>query len=93
MKSIIQKDKRCFICGTDRYLESHHAMHGTANRKIADRYGLTVWLCAEHHRGTQGVHGRDGKDIDLHLKQTAQEAFESIYNHDMWMNLFGRNYL
>ena len=42
MKSIIQKEKRCFFCGSVRNLEKHHIFGGTKNRKWSEKYGLTV---------------------------------------------------
>lgn len=90
--SIMQEgEPRCYICGTTQNLELHHAMHGYANRKLADRYHLVVWLCADHHRGKIGVHN----DIvtDERIKRDAQFAFEQIYGHSAWMRVFRKNYL
>lgn len=28
MKSIIQKEKECYLCGTTKGLENHHCVHG-----------------------------------------------------------------
>ena len=67
-KSIIQKKKECIICNSLN-AEEHHVFFGTANRKLSEKYGLKVYLCAEHHRGTRGVHGKDGKMVDSYLKQ------------------------
>lgn len=56
-------------------LERHHALHGTANRRLADQDGLTVWLCPRCHR-------------ELHDKGTGdrvlQRAAESI-----WLRTYG----
>ena len=92
MKSIIQKDRECYLCSITLNLEKHHCIHGTAGRKLADKYGLTVWLCAYHHRDQKnGVHGN--KDLDLWFKQLAQNVFEIAYSHEKWMQIFKRNYL
>lgn len=92
MNSIIQDgEPRCYICGATQNLEVHHAMHGTANRKLADRYQLVVWLCADHHRGRLGVHS--DYVTDERIKKAAQLAFEQRYGHTMWMRTFRRNYL
>lgn len=91
-QSIIQPEAdRCFICGSRCNLERHHAMHGTANRKLAEAYGLTVMLCHEHHNTPLGVH----QDIilDERIKKAAQKAFQDIYGRAMWMRLFRKNYL
>ena len=49
MKSIIQTKKQCFTCGAVQNLQLHHTWHGTANRKLCDKDGLTVWLCLRCH--------------------------------------------
>ena len=92
MKSIIQKDKECYICGRTVGLELHHCIHGRGRRKLATEYGLTVWLCPYHHRDAKhGVHG--DASLDLWFKQLAQNCFEIIWDHEEWMRIFGRNYL
>lgn len=89
-KSILQQSRRCFICGRVTDLECHHVMSGP-NRKWSEKYGLTVWLCHEHHTGNNGVQ-YDRKRGDA-LKRLAQIAFEARYSHDEWMNVFGKNYI
>lgn len=100
-KSIMQNKSggECYLCrkllGIDTpaaYREEHHAMHGTANRKLAEHYGLKVYLCSYHHRtGPVAVHRC--QKTDLILKQDAQKIFEHKYGHAKWMEVFGRNYL
>ena len=93
MNSIVQdlSEERCFVCGSMRELELHHIMHGTANRRLSTRYGLTCWLCHTHHTGRFGVHS-DAK-FNRILQQEAQTAFERTHTHAEWMTLFGKNYL
>jgi hypothetical protein len=94
MKSIIQENKdNCFNCGRYGNLERHHCIHGIANRPKADKYGLTVYLCASCHRGTNGVHGKNGHGLDIQLKRIAQKKFEEKYSREKFMETFGRNYL
>lgn len=58
-KSIMVTDKHhCFLhdehCGGR--IELHHIFPG-ANRKASDRYGMTVYLCHNHHNEPPyGVH-------------------------------------
>ena len=81
----------CFVCGSP-YVEVHHIMYGTANRKWSDKYGLVVPLCQEHHRGQTGVHFK--RSFDLNLKKLAQEKFNDVYGEDKsFLEVFGRNYL
>lgn len=93
MDSIIQKSKKCFVCETEYGLECHHIIYGTANRKLSDKYGLTVWLCNYHHTGSkQSVHFN--KELDMHLKKLAQTKFEKKYGtRSDFMKVFGKNYL
>ena len=93
MISIVQNldEERCFLCGSHRNLELHHIMHGTANRRLSTKYGLVCWLCRPHHTGRIGVH--QDPILNEKLEQTAQRAFEAMYGHTEWMNLFRKNYL
>ena len=92
LKSVIQSEKECYICGTNYNLQSHHCIYGTSNRKQSEKYGLKVWLCQEHHTGNMGVHFN--KTIDLQLKRTAQKYFEEHYgSREEFRNIFGRSYL
>lgn len=94
IKSIMQDDlMKCWFCG--RFgTEKHHIIFGTANRKISDKYGLIVGLCYQCHRGTNGVHGRDGMEINKDLKHYAQEAFEKHHGtREDFRRIFGKSYL
>lgn len=92
MKSIIQDKKECIVCGSWN-VEDHHIFFGQAKRKISEKHGLKVWLCPSHHRGTNGVHGRDGHKLDMELKQLGQKAFEWKHSRGDFMKLMGKNYL
>lgn len=81
----------CFVCGSP-YVEVHHVMYGSANRKLSDRYKLVVPLCPEHHRGNTGVHFK--RDFDVSLKRLAQEKFEAVYGaNTSFQEVFGKYYL
>ena len=83
------RDDGCLICSSP-YTEEHHVFFGTANRKLSDKYGLLVYLCAEHHRGQNGVHF--DKKLDDCLKKAAQIRFEETYPDKDFRQIFGRNY-
>ena len=92
MKTIMQKEKECYVCESTCNLQEHHILYGTANRKLSEKYGLKVWLCQEHHTGGSGVHFN--KDLDLQLKKLAQERFEAVYGaNTRFADVFGKNYL
>jgi Zn-finger protein len=91
--SIIMQDKVCYFCERTYPLEYHHIYKG-GNRKISDRHGFTVWLCPDCHRGTYGVHGKNGHDKDMALKQAAQAEFERLgHTRQQFIDLIGRSYL
>ena len=91
--------RTCYLCmllngdyGTMAGLQEHHAMPGTANRKLSERYGLKVYLCLRHHtEGPEAVHNNINNQRMVQRK--AQEAFEAKYSHEKWMEVFGRNFI
>lgn len=93
--SIIKHSYSCFFCGSERNLEAHHCISGVANRKIADRLGLWVYLCPECHRGRYGVHGYDGADYKRTLQRAAEYAYRTKHNasKEDWIKLFGKSFL
>lgn len=87
LTSLISKQPRCYVCGREDRIELHH-IFGHELRRLSEHYGLTVMLCPEHHRGKDGVHGRNG-DLDRHLRRLAESLFTELYGHDLFMRLFG----
>ena len=78
MKSIINNNKRCIVCNSLNNLHLHHTLFGK-NRKKADEDGLVVWLCYEHHEGTNGVHGKHGSKLDKELKRLSEKRWLEYY--------------
>lgn len=93
MKSVLQKTKKCYVCGTTYGLHDHHILYGTSNRKQSEKRGLKVWLCGVHHNlSNEGVHFN--KDLDNHLKTMAQEYYEEHYGtREDFRKEFGKSYL
>ena len=92
MNSILQSEKECYFCHTPFNLHCHHVFEGTANRKISEKYGFKVWLCARHHNmSNQGVHFN--KANDLELKRTYQKEYEKTHSREDFIKLIGRSYL
>ena len=83
----------CYVCGRYGYVERHHILGGR-NRKKCDKYPLLkIPLCPDCHRGTNGVHGKNGHELDFRLKQEAQTIFERHYGtRKQFLNIFGRLY-
>ena len=100
MKSIIQTEKECFLCGcrtpSGYYdgLEDHHVFFGTGNRAKSEKLGLKVWLCGEtcHRTGKRAAHRN--RETDLFIKRHAQQVYESTYGDRAdFIREFGRSYL
>ena len=93
MNSILQSDKRCYVCGLYYPLECHH-IYFASNRKISEQNGFKVWLCSEHHRGTLGVHGKYGHALDLRLKEDCEKKYINLGNtKEEFIRLIGKNYI
>lgn len=93
MKSIIPGDEPnvCFLCGIQNiYTEVHHALHGTANRKLADADGLTVHLCMNCHRKLH-----DQGFGDRYLQEIAEEAWLKVYRGSItdFVKRYGKNFI
>lgn len=90
-KSILQKNKFCYVCGTIYNLHCHHVFGGS-NRKNSEKLGLKVYLCAKHHNmSNDGVHFN--KNLDIQIKQEAQQRYEKTHTHEEFMQYIGKNYL
>lgn len=88
MKSIIQKNKECYICGTTLNLHNHHIFPGRAYRKNSDKEGLTVYLCMYHHNY---VHYNF--EAMLQLQKIAQKEFEKSHTREEFIKLFTKSVL
>ena len=93
VKSILQRNKACYICGTTHNLHLHHVFYGSANRKLSDADGCVIYLCQAHHTGAQGVHFN--RKIDLTIKARCQIEYMRRYNKTVedFIARYGRNYL
>ena len=92
-KSIISNDMQCIVCGTEYGLHKHHIYYGSANRKLSEKWGCWVYLCGYHHNlSNEGVHFN--KELDMSLKQLAQERFETyLGSREDFRLIFGKSYL
>ena len=93
MNSILQSNKECYVCKTTYNLHLHHICFGTANRKVSDKNGFTVYLCQYHHEGTYGVHGKNGKELNMKLKQECEKKFEENHTKEEFISLIGRSFI
>ena len=91
MESIITREKKmCYFCLSQRNLEKHHCLHGTANRKLADEDGLFVWLCRNCH---MRLHDKGIGDKGLQI--VAEKAWMQHYGKTEadFIKRYGKNYI
>lgn len=91
--SILQTEKECYFTGATNNLEAHHIFYGSGLRNVSENNGFWVWLTADSHRGTCGVHGKHGERASLLLKQECQRKFEETHSREEFRKLIGRSYL
>ena len=93
VKSLLQRNEACYICGTTLNLHLHHIFYGTANRKLSDADGCVVYLCQRHHTGAAGVHFN--RKVDLTLKTRCEKAWLIKYNKTIedFIKRYGKNYI
>ena len=92
VKSIFQKNKNCYICGTESNLHLHHVFFGTANRRVSDENGFVCYLCGKHHNLSDNAVHFD-INMDMAIKRDCQREFEKTHTREEFMELIGRNYL
>lgn len=76
-------------------LHRHEAFFGIKNRQKSIDDGLVVFLTYENHEGTNGVHGKNGHDLDMELKKEAEKRWIEYYgkSEDEFRKRYGKNYL
>lgn len=107
MKSIIQKDESvCYLCAvlncdySHKRTEKHH-IFGGPDRRMSEKYGLTVRLCPEHHRsGPYAVHSSKETMQILHevgeesfIGQCTQEGMNRQQAIEKFRHIFRKNYV
>lgn len=93
MKSILQTEKECYITGATTNLHLHHIYAG-ARRKISEDNGFWVYLLGYYHnQSNEGVHGKNGHELDLRLKRECQAKYEESHTREEFMRLIGKSYL
>lgn len=75
--------------------ERHEIFFGGKNRQKSIDDGLVVFITSEQHRGTNGVHGKNGHEFDLYLKQQGEQAWMDYYGktEEEFRERYGRSYL
>lgn len=74
-------------------LDRHEVFFGSGKRQLSIEYGLFIFLTPEKHNMDfkKGIHFN--KEFRLKVQIIGQRAFEELYGHDKFMELFGKNYI
>lgn len=91
--SILQNEKKCYVCGTTQNIHIHEVMFGR-NRNNSIKDGCCVYLCGYHHnQSNEGVHFNH--KLDMQLKQEMEKRWLEYYHKDIedFIKKYGRNYL
>jgi len=75
-------------------MELHHIFSGP-NRKLSEKYGLTVLLCGEscHRLGPKAAHRNKNTAQKLHEYGQKKYMSEQSATVEQFISVFGRNYL
>lgn len=77
---IMPKNNSYSTVRTEVYCERHEVYFSKAYRQKSIDDGLIVFLTRKNHRGTNGVHGKNGDKLNRKLKRLAEKAWTSYYN-------------
>lgn len=74
--------KECVICGMPG--EQHHIVFRSQCKAMIKAPINHMYLCEEHHRGTYGVHGREGHKLDIKLKMQMQKKLFELFERESY---------
>lgn len=75
-KAVMERSQGlCEICHSPYMAQQHHIIGGRGKRKQHETVDSVIMLCWEHHHGTYGVHGREGKVLNVELKRSLQDKY------------------
>jgi len=67
-------DGKCEVCG--RWCGSSLELHHILRRKVVATPENCIMLCGNGcHRGSEGIHGKNGHTLDIKLKLKLQETY------------------
>ncbi len=92
---IMPKSSKYSTKRTKKYNERHEVFFSRAYRNKSIKDGLIVFLTEEDHRGTNGVHGKNGDKLNRYLKKVAQKAWIDYYKKtkEEFIEKYGKNYI
>ena len=80
----------CELCESHDRVQLHHILGGNGKRKQHETAQSVIALCYDHHHGTYGVHGKNGHELSLTLKQNLQQTYFNMgYTEEEVKRLMG----
>ncbi|HLR34552.1 MAG TPA: hypothetical protein VK071_04395 [Tissierellales bacterium] len=80
----------CELCHSSYMVQVHHILGGRGRRKQQERLETLILLCWDCHHGNYGVHGKNGRELDLKLKLDLQGKYRKEgYTDDEIRELMG----
>ena len=73
--------ENCEIC-LNYPTELHHIVFRSECKALENCELNHIYLCAEHHRGTFGIHGAKGNKLSKKLKLKFQNKLEMLFNKE-----------
>lgn len=65
-------------CRSAHISQLHHIIKGKGKRTKCETEQSIMCLCWEHHYGNNGVHGKNGHNMDLELKLDLQQKYYNM---------------
>lgn len=92
---IMPKNKSYSTKRTKEYCERHEVYFSKAYRQKSIKDGLIVFLTKKDHRGTNGVHGKNGNKLNRKLKKIGQRTWIKYYHKtkEDFIKEYGKNYI
>lgn len=78
----MNKYKVCAECGEGN-VELHHIIFRSQVKALQNCKLNFIYLCPKCHRGTDGVHGKDGHALDQKLKLHFQNKLEFLFTREL----------
>lgn len=81
---------KCELCTSSYLVEHHHILGGQGKRRQYETVESIIALCWYCHKSKYGVHGKNGRTLNLLLKQRLQETyFKQGYTEDEVREMMG----
>lgn len=71
----------CYVCASSN-TEKHHIIKRSQCKALIKCDLNLVELCPAHHRGHNGVHGKNGHALDLRLKRNFQNKLNALFTDE-----------